>query len=197
MPRDIRNLVPVIRTLLLREILSLLVCVIHPGIQQPMLTEPPVTLHGHINPSNFHLSQIHHRPAKLIGSRHGNNLIRHLVIVGIHLYVQPQQHPFIKVAIISHSHVILVRVLRFQIYIPDKSIIQIIQRRHSEHSLIKSPHVKIRHTERLPRHHDRGCIFLHIIRCPIRHLRPLMHESPQHACLKFKTVKMQGRRHGP
>ena len=197
MPRDIRNLISIIRTLFLCKILGLLVCVIHPGIQQPMLTEPPITLQGYINTSNFHLSQIHHRPAKLVGSRHGNNLIGHLVIVGVHLYVQPLQHPFVKVAIISHSHVILVRVLWFQIYIPDKSIIQIIQRRHSEHTLIKSPHVKIRHTERLPRHHDRGSIFLHIIGCPIRHLRPLMHESPQHACLKFKTIKMQGRCHGP
>ena len=55
----------------------------------------------------------------------------------------------------------------------------------------------LQQTERLPRHHDRGSIFLHIIGCPIRHLRPLMHESPQHACLKFKTIKMQGRCHGP
>ena len=132
-----------------------------------MLPETPATLQSDIDPPNFHVAEIHHGPAELIGSRHGDNFIGHLIIISIRLKFDPFQSPTYKLPGISQADIVLGCKFRVEVGISDKSVIQIIERRHSENSFVESPDIQLLRTERLPGNSNRRRIFLLVTGCSI------------------------------
>ena len=139
-PRNIRDLVPVICVCGIRDIYRLLVSVLESG-RGLHLAESPGRVQGDVNPLDVHLSEIEHRPTELLTFRVGYDLVRDVVVVGVHGSVDSAQSGHIhKILGVFQSDVELLGVFRLQEGIAHIRVVEVVERRHPEHPLVERAH---------------------------------------------------------
>ena len=193
MTRDIRNLITVVGIVFVRKILSELKCIVYPCVHKYIFQEPPSSLKSKIEAADFNLSEIHHCPSEKIRCRHSHNLVLDFVVIDIGLSIDIEECDAREISRISQSDVVLVGVLRIELHVSHKGVIQIVERGHAENTFIKCPDVEIDISERTTGSYNGRRPLLPVGRRTAA-LYGLAHKCAEHTALQPEPVIYQRRR---
>ena len=129
------------------EILRFLVSVVQAGIKGD-LPELETGLYRCVDAAYLHVPEVDHRPLELIGSGHGDNLVFDLVVIGVHTRIETAEMRRRPLLGVSQTDVVLGRVFRFEVFVADKRVIEVIERGHAENPLVKCPEREVDVVER-------------------------------------------------
>ena len=137
-------------------------------------------------------AEIDHRPLELVGGGCCDDLVLHLVVIGIERDVELPEHPPDPMLVPGQADVVLRRELRFQIFVADEGIVQVVERGHPEDALVEGPERQVFVVKRNELQNGRRRPFVAVLRSGAGFPCVVVDEGVEQAALEFQMGPAEG-----